>query len=157
LNEAPYNYRSLINERPLRHFHLGPEMEPLGDSLENIMFNKLVRNHVLRDRAGETHTLRSSKRAPTSSESKGKRPSSSLSPGPVASSSLKRPRTGSMGAPPSRRSCVPPSAHSSKDEMDTPPRSLRTSSACLHSRQSLGQLRERNPLVANLGTGGLDP
>ncbi|KAL2228431.1 UNVERIFIED_CONTAM: hypothetical protein Sindi_1822800 [Sesamum indicum] len=34
-----------------------------------------------------------------------------------------------------------------KEEMDTTPRSSRTSSTCIHSRQSLDQERGRNPLV----------
>ncbi|KAL2230572.1 UNVERIFIED_CONTAM: hypothetical protein Sindi_1651600 [Sesamum indicum] len=61
LNASRYDCRSLIDERLLGHFGLAPVTEPLGDSLENIMFSKLMRDHMLGGRSGGTPTHKSSK------------------------------------------------------------------------------------------------
>ncbi|KAL2230870.1 UNVERIFIED_CONTAM: hypothetical protein Sindi_1681400 [Sesamum indicum] len=106
---------------------------------ENIMFSKLLRDHIMWGRVGGTPTPKSTKGAPTSSNSRGKRPSSSFSPGPMVESSSKKPRTGSMGTPPSHTSSTPAPAPPSKNDMDTPARSSRLSSIYLHSHHLLDQ------------------
>ncbi|KAL0440625.1 UNVERIFIED_CONTAM: hypothetical protein Sradi_0001400 [Sesamum radiatum] len=50
LNEKPYDCRSLIDERLLGHFGLSPRVEPLGDSLGDIMFNKYLHDYATWDR-----------------------------------------------------------------------------------------------------------
>ncbi|KAL2228474.1 UNVERIFIED_CONTAM: hypothetical protein Sindi_1827100 [Sesamum indicum] len=70
LNNSPYDCRSLTNERLLDHFSLNPRVEPLEDSLENIMFSKLIRDHTLGFRTGGIPPSRSSRGTLFSSESR---------------------------------------------------------------------------------------
>ncbi|KAL0426463.1 UNVERIFIED_CONTAM: hypothetical protein Slati_2821100 [Sesamum latifolium] len=48
----------MIDERLLGHFDLSPQTESLGDSIENIMFGKLLRNHSGGRGGGLLHFVR---------------------------------------------------------------------------------------------------
>ncbi|KAL2249842.1 UNVERIFIED_CONTAM: hypothetical protein Sindi_2457900 [Sesamum indicum] len=65
MNASPYDCQSLRDERLRGHFKLAPVTEHLGDS-ENIMFSKLMREHVMGGYFKGTPSPKSSKGAPTS-------------------------------------------------------------------------------------------
>ncbi|KAL2248629.1 UNVERIFIED_CONTAM: hypothetical protein Sindi_2336600, partial [Sesamum indicum] len=122
LNDNLYDCQSLIDERLLGHFDLSPRVEPLGDSLENIMFSKLMRDHILGVRTGGTPPSQSLRRTPTSSESRGKC-AASLTPGATLMGSSKRAKSNAIGSSPANSAkppSGPPPPPSLKDEGGDP-------------------------------------
>ncbi|KAL0313607.1 UNVERIFIED_CONTAM: hypothetical protein Sradi_5760000 [Sesamum radiatum] len=154
LNADPYDCRSLIDKRLLGHFDFSPWIEPLGDSLVNIMFGKLLRNQS-GNRGGGTPPC-SPMKTPSSSDSKGKRPASA-SPSMILGGFSKKSRPSPLSTPPSgsaRSSLGLPSPPPVKDERGVPLRVSRASSDGLHSFSSLEVERGRNlSLVSNIMRG----
>ncbi|KAL0449052.1 UNVERIFIED_CONTAM: hypothetical protein Slati_1461600 [Sesamum latifolium] len=100
LNERPYDCRAMIDERLLGHFGLSPHVEPLDESLADIMFSKYFREfsekEKERERGGNTPPSRSARGTSASSASKGKR-SMSPSGGTPSEGPAKKTRASSTG------------------------------------------------------------
>ncbi|KAL0315304.1 UNVERIFIED_CONTAM: hypothetical protein Sradi_5408600 [Sesamum radiatum] len=139
------------------HFELSPKVEPLGDSLDDIMFSKCMRARASRGSGGGIPAPHSPMATPASSDSKGKRQTSPVT-GVTPGSSFKKARLSSFGTPTSSSRLHSTPLPHPKDMKGIPPKSPHSSLEGLHSRFSLEQEKEESSsLVTTLIRGVVAP